>query len=67
MFELEDDAALVNLKRKKTEDYDYGLAIALSRSIADATGNQILSPEEVQKLVNLRIEEIINKRHELSN
>lgn len=57
MFDLESDD-LQNIKKKKLDDYDYEYALAVSRSILDMAGSQIWTPEEVQKYINTKLEEL---------
>jgi hypothetical protein len=57
MFELEDDS-LKPVKKKKIDDYDYDYAIAVSKSLLDLAGTQIWSPEEVQKMIDQRLNEL---------
>lgn len=54
MFELEDDR-YSSTKRRKLDDYDYALGIALSKSILEARGSQILAPEEIQMIVDSKL------------
>lgn len=58
MFELEDDD--IKISKKKAEDYDYELALAISKSLYESNQNAILYPEEVQAIIDSKIEAIIS-------
>jgi len=61
MFDLEEENTKLPIKKRKLEDYDFGYALAVSKSLVDAEECQILGPEEVQKLVDLFIEKLTNQ------
>lgn len=60
MLEFEEDR-FKDVGKKNPEDYDLGLGMAISSSLAKAPGSQILSPEDVQNAVSSKIQEIVKK------
>jgi hypothetical protein len=65
MFEFE-DSDIPAIKRNKTEDYDFDYAMAVSKSLLETTGSQVLSPEEVQNIIDTKITEIIENNKKLN-
>lgn len=52
-FDFETSSDLKEIRTHKEMEYDYDLAVALSKSIVKETN--VLSPEKVQEMVNEKI------------
>lgn len=57
IFDFETDD-LPTLKKKKIDDYDLDYGIDVSKSLLDMVGSQIWSPEDVQKMISAKLEEL---------
>jgi hypothetical protein len=60
MFEFEENS-LSKLEKRRDDNFDLNLGLALSNSIKKSPGSQILSPEEIQVKIRDKIQEFLQK------
>lgn len=58
MFEFEENS-LIHLDKRKNDDFDVQLGLAMSNSIKKIPGSQILSPQEIHIKIQEKIENFL--------